>query len=424
MGRSGVATAAREFLTATGSTLRRMRRSLAAGVVVMITLAGCSGNSVDSTTTSTTPPARTTTSSAPATTTTTEPAGLSFDGLSGTLGTAVENVYEVYYDDGDASVLPAELTAAIRSAPDRPLDRYDVVAEAHVGRILDSDIAVVTTSTGDTILGVDDGDGWRVVGAHLAGLDIPAIYGPTVRHVMIVGSDARPGQDAAGARADSLHIVSANPASAAGSIVGIPRDSWVTQPNGRNRKFTDILALSGVDVLTDTARNLTGLELEGHVLTGFAGFVDLIDGFGEFEIDIPMNMADRASGAYFQAGVQDIDGQDALAFARNRTIAGGDFTRQLHGGVLISWIGRAVHDMGIEELPALLELLTEHTLTDLTAEQLLTITASLYLLEFDETPNVVVPGSIGTAGSASVVYLGEGAEAVFRDLDDGMLEPS
>ena len=85
---------------------------------------------------------------------------------------------------------------------------------------------------------------------------------------------------------------------------------------------------------------------------------------------------------------------------------------------------KALQDMGIGRLPGLLVTLTTHTTTDLSAEQLLTMTASLYGLDFEETPNLVVPGAVGTAGSASVVFLGEGAADVFADLADGVLSES
>jgi hypothetical protein len=57
----------------------------------------------------------------------------------------------------------------------------------------------------------------------------------------------------------------------------------------------------------------------------------------------------------------------------------------------------------------------------LTAEQVLTLGASAYFFPSDALVNMVLPGSIGTAGAASVVYLGDGAEAVYRDLEDGLI---
>lgn len=332
---------------------------------------------------------------------------------------AVQNVYDRAIGGGDPSALSLRLNNAVEGAGPA---NGTVEATATQADVLGDTVAVVQAGD-DILLLVDEGDGWHVVGFRLPSLDIPAIYGPPTRLVFVVGSDARPGEDPAGARADSLHVVGATPAAGTGAIVGIPRDAWVDPPSGRTRKFTEVLAVSGPEALLDTARNATGLDLEGYLLTGFAGFVDLVNGFGSFEIDIPMNMADRASQAYFNAGLQEIDGSDALAFARNRTIAGGDFTRQLHGGVVISWIGRAVQDLGIDALPELLQLLTTHAQTDLSAAELLTLSAALYELDFEEVPNVVVPGRIGRAGSASVVFLEEGAAAVFADLADGALEP-
>ncbi len=395
-------------------------RSLALAVLCLLTLAaGCNRQSDAERPTS----ARSTTSAttAPSTTTTSAPTGpaiIQITGLDAELRSAVQNVYDRSAGAGDPAALPQRLSNAIEGA--EPASGM-LTATSTTAVALDDEVAVVRAGD-DVILLVDEGRGWQVVGFKLPSLGVPATYGDPVRHVFVVGSDARPGEDAAGARADSLHIVAANAAAGTGAIVGIPRDGWVQPPSGRSRKFTEVLAVSGPEALLATARTTTGLEIEGYILTGFAGFVALVDEFGTVEIDIPMNMADRASGAYFTAGLQEIDGSDALAFARNRTIAGGDFTRQLHGGVLIGWIGRAVQDLGVEAAPELLNLLTSHTVTDLSAADLLTLTASLYELDLDEVPNVVVPGRIGTAGSASVVFLEEGAAAVFADLDDGALQ--
>src|SRR5439155_6707635 len=44
--------------------------------------------------------------------------------------------------------------------------------------------------------------------------------------VLVIGSDVRAG-DPRGGRADSLHVVAVNTRTGAGTVVGIPRDSWV-----------------------------------------------------------------------------------------------------------------------------------------------------------------------------------------------------
>ena len=114
----------------------------------------------------------------------------------------------------------------------------------------------------------------------------------------MIGSDARPGGKVEGHRADSVHIVSTIPATGTASIVGIPRDSWVAvtyegygEVNGMD-KLTHTMASKGPEVVVETVTNLSGVELDGYLLTGFAGFEDLIDAFGGVTVDVPYRMND------------------------------------------------------------------------------------------------------------------------------------
>jgi hypothetical protein len=60
-------------------------------------------------------------------------------------------------------------------------------------------------------------------------------------------------------------------------------------------------------------------------------------------------------------------------------------------------------------------------LTNLSPEQLLTFAALVLGTDLDTIQNQVAPGSSGSAGSASVVYLADSASAVWADLADGRL---
>ncbi len=88
-----------------------------------------------------------------------------------------------------------------------------------------AEVAVVAAAE-DVLLLADEGQGWRVVGARLASLGLEAWYGDPVRFVMVIGTDARPGEDEPLYRGDSLHILTSNIGAGAGAVVGFPRDSW------------------------------------------------------------------------------------------------------------------------------------------------------------------------------------------------------
>lgn len=346
---------------------------------------------------------------------------MSVDGAPATLAEPIEELYAWLADRtlGIPAGLPAGLVETLEGT--EPITG-EVVGEVTTGDVLGSKVAVFRAGE-DVVLAVaDEPDRWRVVGAHLARTGAPAWFGASPRLVLIIGSDARPGQDPLGYRADSLHVVTSVPYLEQGAIVGIPRDAWVETSYGGSNKFTNVMAARGPEVVLETARRVTGLPLEGYLVTGFAGFGDLIDALGGFSFDVPFAMAEPKSQAYFRAGLQLFSGADALAFARNRTISGGDLTRSYHQGLLMLAALRKVLDLGVSELPRLLAMLTEFTWTDLSAEDLLTLAAGTYLLDPDTLPNVVVDGRVGTAGSASVVYLADAAFATFEDLTDGLLD--
>ncbi len=390
-----------------------------AGLVALIVVAAACNAATESTEPApmTAPP---TTTTVPQTTTTTMPdATLSMD-APGDLAAQVEGLYDLALGHDRTPVLLAGLATHVgRSTADVPLS---IEAVATTALLLDSHVAVVAWND-DVVLAVsDDGHAWTLVGASLPSVGLDPWFGDGPHQVFVIGSDARTREDPLKLRADSLHIVSVAADGSSASIVGIPRDTWVEASYGRNAKFTNTMSGRGPEVVVETGEMLTGLEFDGYVVTGFAGFVRLVNEFGGMEIDIPFAMNEPKSKAYFEAGRQMIDGAQALAFARNRTLAGGDFTRQFHHGVIMQWGLFAVQGKGIEQVPHHLELLTKHTFTDLEATNLLQLTAALFYLEPFEIPNLVVPGTPGWAGEASVVYLDEGAGDIFEDLADGVLD--
>jgi hypothetical protein len=102
-------------------------------------------------------------------------------------------------------------------------------------------------------------------------------------------------------------------------------------------------------------------------------------------------------------------------------LANGDFTRSANQGLVLIDTAKNLQMKGYGVIPRFLELSEPWMLTDLSPEQLLTFSALLIGTNLDTIQNQVVPGSSGSAGSASVVYLSDSASAVWADLADGRL---
>jgi len=238
--------------------------------------------------------------------------------------------------------------------------------------------------------------------------------------VLVIGSDARPGQVVERARADSVHLVGVNPRRDRASIVGIPRDTYVTIPGAGADKINAALVRGGPELVVATVERLTGIRIDGYLLTGFLGFERLVNAVGGLRIVVPYPMSDRYSHAQFRPGPEHVGGRDALAFSRNRHDArGGDFGRSLNQGrVLVAALRELQAAMRTDRsglLPWVLAA-SRHLRTDLGFRDLIDLALAAERIDPDRVRNVVVPGRAGSAGGRSVVFLGEGAAGVFRDL--------
>lgn len=357
-----------------------------------------------------------------AATTTTTVAPLQRVAVTGELPRPVLNALSGFYswliDDRNVAPAPPAMLAALQPLETEP----DTLAATGVVHRFDSGDSVAVAHVGeDVVLLVADERPWRIAGAMLDGQE--PWLGPGPRLLLVLGSDARPGQDQQRLRADSIHIVGVDPTRGAGSIVGFPRDSWVPGPDGKT-KFTDLMAGRGPDVMLTAAEEVTGLDIDGYVVTGFVGFEGLIDDLGGLVIDLPRAIKSGIEGwEDYARGLQALDATAVLRLARIRkTLPGGDFARSRNHGLIMVAAMIMIQELGIDQLPTMMEFLLTNAWTDLSTEDLLTWGATVYLLTPEEMDNIVLPGSVGTAAGKSVVFLGRRAPAIYADLADGVLD--
>ena len=239
--------------------------------------------------------------------------------------------------------------------------------------------------------------------------------------VLVLGSDARPKEDLLSTRADSIHLIAINPRSRQGTVVGFPRDAYVQFPNGRRGKINDALARGGPTFVAETVRRLSGLPVHYVITTGFVGFEKMVDEVGGLDMHVDRRMNDRMSGARFQPGWHHFVGREALAYARNRNdVPFGDFSRSENQGALLL-AGLAKLRAEVADDPSLLrwaDVLRRHARFDVPADHLPKLAALARRTAPERMTNLVLPGRVGYAGSASVVYLTQDAPRLFADLRD------
>jgi LCP family protein required for cell wall assembly len=255
---------------------------------------------------------------------------------------------------------------------------------------------------------------------------VPALQARRPLFILVLGSDARPGQRVDRGRADSIHLLGVNVQKRKATVLGFPRDSWVSIPGHGTGKITTAMYLGGPELMVQTIESITGIRIDFYVLTSFEGLKRMVEGIGGIEVDVPYPMHDSFSGSNFSAGLQKFNGKEALAFSRDRhSAAGGDFGRSKNQGRLLLAALRKLRD-GFDENPGLLftwiAVGWRNVRTDLSFRTLLDLGLTATLIAPKDVKNRVVPASVGSVGDQSVVFISASASATYADMrGDGVI---
>ncbi len=157
--------------------------------------------------------------------------------------------------------------------------------------------------------------------------------------VYISGIDSRDGM-VPESRSDLNIIATVNPQTRQVLLVSTPRDYYVplSVSNGQLDKLTHA-GLYGVNVSVDTLEMLYGIDIDYYFRVYFEGFEDIIDALGGVTVDSDARFWDYTYTYYFDEGPNELNGEEALAFARERkAFEDGDRARGRHQMVLIKAI--------------------------------------------------------------------------------------
>jgi polyisoprenyl-teichoic acid--peptidoglycan teichoic acid transferase len=249
---------------------------------------------------------------------------------------------------------------------------------------------------------------------------VPALQGKRPLFILALGSDARPGEPVLGERSDSIHIIGINLAERRATILGFPRDSWVNIPGHGTQKITTAMTFGGPQLTVATIEQLTGIRIDFWVVTSFSGVIRMVNGIGPLTVRIVQPMHDRYSGADFSAGVHQLNGYHALAFARDRhDVPQGDITRSANQGVLmVAALKKLRHDF--EDNPARLftwlAIGWQNIRTELSPATLLDLLLTATQIPSNHVNNMVVPATTGSVGAQSVVFISPSARGIYADM--------
>lgn len=243
-------------------------------------------------------------------------------------------------------------------------------------------------------------------------------------NILVLGSDSRisagdPNQWEAGAqRTDAIMLVQISGDREDVSVMSLPRDSWVDIPGYGQNKINAAFSYGGPSLTIQTVEQLTGVRIDHFVVADFESFSKITDAIGGVTINLKNDQT--LAGTDFNAGAQLLNGEQALAYARERkSLPGGDFDRVNRQQAWMRAMVGAVLNNGILTSPTkLYSFLTTVTETlavddDFTIGEMQSLATALRGIHSTDINFMTVP-TTGTGTSAdgqSIVLLDAEADA-------------
>jgi LCP family protein required for cell wall assembly len=249
-------------------------------------------------------------------------------------------------------------------------------------------------------------------------------------NILLAGSDTRSaaqttGNAAAGTewapgaqRSDTIMILHIDGDRQHASLISIPRDSWVNIPGFGMNKINAAFSFGGPSLYVKTIEHLTDLRIDHLAVIDLQGFANLTDALGGVTVDIPQTVTNTLTGKVWHAGVQTLNGKQALLYVRQRHgLPGGDFDRIKRQQYFLRQLMRQTLSAGTLVNPFKFHDALSAVAQNLSVDdefsngEMRSLAFSLRDLRSDDVDFLTVPlKGTGTRGTASVVVLDKEAD--------------
>jgi polyisoprenyl-teichoic acid--peptidoglycan teichoic acid transferase len=172
------------------------------------------------------------------------------------------------------------------------------------------------------------------------GIEVPKWDGKERVTLLLLGLDYRDWTtDSGPPRSDTMILLTIDPLNKTAGMMSIPRDLWVNIPNFDPGKINTAYFLGeayripggGPALAMKTVEETIGVPIDYYAQIDFGAFEKFIDLIGGVKIDVQEHMELEIIGKIYDVplspGVYVLPGDHALAYARQRYLEGGDFSR-------------------------------------------------------------------------------------------------
>lgn len=245
-------------------------------------------------------------------------------------------------------------------------------------------------------------------------------------YVLLLGSDARENDTAS--RSDTIILARIDANVGKATLVSIPRDTKVEIEGHGTQKINAAYAFGGPAGAVEAVEKMSGVEISHYAEIHFDELEKAVDQLGGIWVDIPeSNDQTGASntGVELNAGMQRLNGEQALAFARERYgYNEGDFQRAENQRIIVQAIADTILSLPPTELPGAVQSLANCISTDYSLDELVNLAQTFQQAEHYYFYSAMVPSTTKTIDGVSYTITLKDEWADMMQMVDTGQDPS
>lgn len=170
-------------------------------------------------------------------------------------------------------------------------------------------------------------------------------------------------------RTDSIILARIDPVNKKVSMVSIHRDTMVDMGEYGQQKVNSAHAFGGAALSVKTVSDFAGVDISHYAEINFDGFRDIVDALGGVEVDVPVEIDDEDAGGHLDAGLQTLNGEQALILCRSRNTyadsADPDSMRAANQRLVLSAIAEKILSSDVATIANSVTAISKYVTTDL-----------------------------------------------------------
>lgn len=208
-------------------------------------------------------------------------------------------------------------------------------------------------------------------------------------NILLLGVDSRDMDNLKGTRSDAIMMVSINKDTNDVKILSVYRDTYLKMGDTPTYdKITHACVYGGPEMTMKSLNQAMDLNISNYVVVNFKAVADLVDAVGGIEVDVQdyeiqqlnkytietaENIGRKNYSLVKQAGVQKLEGVQAVSYGRIRKGVGDDFKRTERMRTVITLVMDKMKDMSFKDIKKIIKMMTPQIQTNLSKTNILAL---------------------------------------------------